>query len=86
MKDKDKIRELLINYISKFNFSALMKVCGHTYICIVCKNFKWITAKECDYNWGWKCIKKHNLAFGTCKGNDFIPKDSFLKELKEVSQ
>lgn len=76
------VRELLIKYISKFSFSELMKASGNKNICIECKNFKWITQKECSYNWGWRCTMLYNLSLGTCRGKEFNPKDRFLKELK----
>ena len=82
MINEKELRDLLVKYISKFDFTYLMKACGHKDICMKCKNYKWISHTECSHNWGWGCIKKHNLSFGTCRGKDFDPRDNFLKEMK----
>lgn len=77
----EEIRQLLIRNISQLNFVSLMKIIGYKSICSECKNYKWITSEEREFNWGWGCVKNYRLELCNCRGKEFVPKDSFIKEM-----
>lgn len=80
----EKIKELVIKYISTFNLERLINIANYeSGMCHSCKHHSWLEPTYKHAFWGCKVSTIKFEERYNCRGKKFEPKTSFLDYLKK---